>query len=58
MRKVFSKMSLEKERIEEFIQKWQEKTCLWKVTSVEYKNRNERRKAIKDLAETFNISGK
>lgn len=51
-------MSLEKERIEEFIQKWQEKTCLWKVTSVEYKNRNERRKAIKDLAEQFSMSGK
>ena len=51
-------MALAKEKISDFIQKWEEKTCLWKVTSPEHKNRNERTKAIEELSETFDISGK
>ena len=45
------------EKTEEFIAKWQEKECLWKVDSAQYRDRDERRKAVSELAALFEMTG-
>ena len=46
------------EKIEEFICKWQEQESLWNVNAVVYRDRDKKRKAIKELADIFEMTGK
>ena len=44
--------------VEQFIVECGKHQCLWNVTSEEYKDRNLREKALENLKESFQISGK
>ena len=46
------------EKTEEFICKWQEQECLWNVNAVAYRDRDKKRKAIKELADILEMTGK
>ena len=41
-----------------FIESWQNERCLWDVNDEIYKNRIEKAKSLKKLAEQFGVSGK
>ena len=44
--------------VEQFLVKWEQHYCLWNVTSDEYKDRNLTEKALENLKESFQVSGK
>ena len=44
--------------VEQFIVEWEKNQCLWNVTSEEDKDRNLSEKALENLKESFQISGK
>ena len=44
--------------VEKFIVEWKKHQCLWNVTSDEYKDRNLKERALENLKEIFQISGK
>lgn len=46
------------EKNEEFIRLWEQEVSLWDVFDEKYKDRNEKKKAIENLAAALGMTGK